>query len=219
MGIRAGLPPFINLNLRELPRIVTPNPFACAACAAILEDVFDAAASNNPPSIFWVNPVCCGGNPVATICPAEFTVVGAKLAILIYCMEIMSSLSSLQIQALVRDMDESLRKHKKIKTTHPDIWRKLIVKENERLYTEFPTIFEKHIEGKLDETFFYMLQMRRKIETGEMTEHDASVAVGQKLFNRFVAPVVENAPAQKPLSYEEYYKQYASIEETKKGDV
>jgi hypothetical protein len=116
-------------------------------------------------------------------------------------------------------MDESIRKHKKIKTSHPDIWRKLIVKENERLYIEFPTIFEKHLEGKLDETFFYMLQMRRKIETGEMTEHDASVAVGQKLYNRFVAPLVENAPIQKPLSYVEYYKQHAGAQENKEGNV
>jgi hypothetical protein len=42
-----------------------------------------------------------------------------------------------------------------------------------------------------------------------MTEDDASKIIGQKLFDRFVAPVIGNAPApEKPLTYSEYYKQF-----------
>jgi hypothetical protein len=68
-----------------------------------------------------------------------------------------------------------------------------------------------HIEGKLDETFFEMLKLRHKMDKGEMTEDEASRIVGQKLFDRYVAPVVENKPApEKPLSYAEYYKQFES---------
>lgn len=124
----------------------------------------------------------------------------------------MSGLNSVQIQALVRDMDTSTRRHKGLKRTNMVKYREKIVEENQHLYTEFPTIFEMHYEGKLDETFFEMLKLRRKIETGEITEDEASRLIGQKLFDRFVAPVVSTtAPSTtpaKPLSYEDYYKQF-----------
>lgn len=123
----------------------------------------------------------------------------------------MSGLTSLQIQAMVRDMDASMRRHKATKRVAPNLFRERVAEENKVLYEVFPTIFEMHIEGKLDQTFFDMLKLRMKIEKGEMTEDEASRAIGQKLFDRYVAPVVGNTPAepqQKPLSYEEYYKQF-----------
>lgn len=120
----------------------------------------------------------------------------------------MSTLNAVQIQALVRNMDESLRKYKKLKQTNNALWLKKLEDENKKLYMEYPTIFKMHIEGKLDETFFYMLQMRHKIEKGEMTEDQASVLVGQKLFNRYVDPVINNTPKEATLTYEEYYKKF-----------
>lgn len=121
----------------------------------------------------------------------------------------MSGLSSIQIQALVRQMDESLRRHKGLKRTNMHEYRKKVVGENQRLYEEFPSVFEMHYEGKLDETFFNMLKLRRQIEKGEISEDDASKLVGQQLFDRYVAPIVNNTPApEKPLTYEEYYKQF-----------
>lgn len=118
----------------------------------------------------------------------------------------MSSLTSIQIQALVRNMDESLRRHKGLKRTNKNEHRKKVVEENQHLYEVFPSIFEMHYEGKLDETFFNMLKLRRQIEKGEITEDEASKIVGQQLFDRFVGPVVNNTPPpEKPMSYEEYY--------------
>ena len=114
-------------------------------------------------------------------------------------------MNATQIQALVRNMDESFRRHKRIKD-QPEYQQK-IMEENQVLYNEYPSIFKLHMEGKLDETFFYMLSMRRKIEKGVLTEDEASVQVGQKLFRRFVDPVVNNLPAVTPVSYEEFYKQ------------
>ena len=114
-------------------------------------------------------------------------------------------MNATQIQALVRNMDESFRRHKRIKD-QPE-YKQKIIEENKVLYDEYPSIFKLHMEGKLDETFFYMLGMRRKIEKGELTEDQASVAVGQKLFRRFVDPVVNNLPAVTPVSYEEFYNQ------------
>jgi uncharacterized short protein YbdD (DUF466 family) len=120
----------------------------------------------------------------------------------------MSTLNAVQIQALVRNMDESLRKYKRLKQTNNALWLKKIQDENKKLFMEYPTIFKMHMEGKLDETFFFMLQMRRKIEKGEMTEDQASVLVGQKLFNRYVDPVINNKPKEPTLTYEEYYKKF-----------
>jgi hypothetical protein len=121
----------------------------------------------------------------------------------------MSGLSSLQIQALVRDMDTSIRRHRNLKTADPQAYYKKISEENKSLYDLFPSVFEMHIEGKLDGTFFEMLKLRQKIEKNEITEDEASKIIGQKLFDRFVAPVIGNTPPpEKPLSYSEFYKQF-----------
>ena len=122
-------------------------------------------------------------------------------------------LSSMKIQSLVRDMDTSMRKHKKLKTSNLTEYRKKISEENEILFYRFPTIFEMHIQGKLDQTFFEMLKLRRQIEKKEITEDDASKLIGQKLFDRFVGPVVNNTPTpEKPLSYSEFYKNFDNKE-------
>jgi uncharacterized short protein YbdD (DUF466 family) len=146
--------------------------------------------------------------------PFECTVVGAgvKLAILMYLEEIrkMTTLSSIQIQALVRDMDESFRRNRNLKQTNPTLWSKKMKDDNKLLFDEFPTIFNMHMNGKLDQTFFDMLQLKRKIENGEMTEDQASIIVGQKLFNKYVDPIIKNQPAHPTLSYESYYKQNVS---------
>lgn len=121
----------------------------------------------------------------------------------------MSGLTSIQIQALVRDMDASMRRHRLTKKVNPEKFYEKVMEENKTLYEAFPSIFEMHLEGKLDATFFEMLKLRQKIEKGEMTEDDASKLIGQKLFDRFVAPVIEKKPApEKPLSYSEFYKQF-----------
>jgi hypothetical protein len=121
----------------------------------------------------------------------------------------MSALTSMQIQALVREMDTSIRRHRGLKNTNPAKYYEKIMNENKTLYEVFPNIFDMHLQGKLDATFFEMLKLRNKIEKGEMTEDDASKMIGQKLFDRFVAPVIENKPVpEKPLSYSEYYKQF-----------
>ena len=122
-------------------------------------------------------------------------------------------LSSMKIQALVRDMDTSIRKHKKLKISNPSEYRKKLSEENEILYNRFPTMFEMHIQGKLDQTFFEMLKLRRQIEKKEITEDEASKLIGQKLFDRFVGPVVNNTPPpEKPLSYSEFYKNFDNKE-------
>jgi hypothetical protein len=123
----------------------------------------------------------------------------------------MSGRTSVQIQALVRDMDTSFRKYKSIKTSNPTEYRKKIEEENKILYDEFPSIFEMHFENKLDGTFFDMLKLRQRVEKKELTDDEASKIIGQKLFDRYVAPVVSNLPtpaSPPPMSYTDYYKQF-----------
>jgi hypothetical protein len=130
----------------------------------------------------------------------------------------MSSLTSIQIQALVREMDTSIRRHRNLKNVDPPKFYEKVMEENKKLYDLFPTIFDKHIDGKLDATFFEMLKLRHKIDIGEMTEDDASKLIGQKLFDRFVAPVIGTAPTpEKPLSYSEYYKQFDNASDSKES--
>lgn len=127
----------------------------------------------------------------------------------------MSGLNSIQIQALVREMDTSIRRHKGLKRSNQVKYREKLIEENKYLYEIFPTIFEMHYEGKLDSTFFEMLKLRRRIETGELTDDEASKIVGQQLFDRFVKPNLPETPAQTEapkLTYEEYYKQFESKE-------
>jgi len=119
--------------------------------------------------------------------------------------------SSIQIQALVREMDTSFRKYKSLKTSDPAEYRKKVEEENKVLYDEFPSIFEMHYEGKLDSTFFDMLKLRQKVEKKELTDDEASKIIGQKLFDRYVAPVVSSLPtpaSPPPMSYTDYYKQF-----------
>jgi hypothetical protein len=118
-------------------------------------------------------------------------------------------LTSIQIQALVRDMDTSMRKHRKLKARDEKLYHDTVATENQVLYNVLPTVFDMHLGGRLDQQFFEMLKLRRKIETGEMTDDQASRLIGQGLFDRYVAPIVNKTdhPA-KPMSYEEFYKQF-----------
>ncbi len=119
--------------------------------------------------------------------------------------------SATQVQALVRAMDISKKRHRSLKMQGRKLDYELAVKkENETLYFNYPSLFQMHIEDKLDETFFEMLSLKRKIERGEMTPEQASALVGQQLFNRFVPPVISNAGGPTPaprMSYEDFYKQ------------
>jgi uncharacterized short protein YbdD (DUF466 family) len=120
----------------------------------------------------------------------------------------MTSLTATQIQALVRNMDESKRKHKKLKSSNPQKYRENLEKENETLALDLPSIFDMHFDDKLDETFFKMLKLKRDIELGKITEDEASRLIGDQLFKRYVDPVINNsAPPATTMTYSEFYKQ------------
>lgn len=117
-----------------------------------------------------------------------------------------------QVQALVRKMDASKKKYQNLKRSgQKAAYEEAVKNENEVLYFNYPSLFNLHIEDRLDQTFFEMLALKRKIEKGEMTSEQASAIVGQQLFNRFVPHVISNsAPPAPRMSYEEFYRQTSS---------
>jgi hypothetical protein len=117
----------------------------------------------------------------------------------------MTAHTATEIQAMVRNMDESKQKHASMKQDTQRYFDTL-KEENPVLYDQYPAVFALHIEDKLDETFFYMLKEKRKMEKGESNEDESSVRVGQKLFNRWVAPILSNTPSPQTQSYSEYYR-------------
>ena len=121
----------------------------------------------------------------------------------------MPEFTSMQVQSMLRDMDASMRKHRKLKKENPQKYLEKIQEENKRLEEGLSVVFYMHLDGKLDSTFFEMLKLKRKIELGELTEDEASKIVGQKLFDRYVSPELHSTPSpEKPLSYSEFYEQY-----------
>lgn len=113
-----------------------------------------------------------------------------------------------QVQALVRQMDASKKRHQRLKRSgQMKEYEEALKKENEVIYFNFPSLFQLHLEDKLDQTFFEMLALKRKIEKGEITAEQASTIVGQQLYNRYVPHVISNtAPPAPRMSYEEFYR-------------
>ena len=119
-------------------------------------------------------------------------------------------LSATQVQALVRKMDHSKDKWRRLRNK-PKEYEAKLRDENETLYFNFPSLFQLHLEDKLDSTFFEMLALKRKIERGEITSEQASTLVGQALYSKYVPHVISNtAPPRPSLSYEEFYRQQGS---------
>lgn len=120
-------------------------------------------------------------------------------------------LSATQLQALVRNMDHSKKKWRHLRQEE---FMMKVRDENETLYYNYPSLWQMHAEDRLDSTFFEMLALKRKIEKGEITEEQASSAVGQRLFQRYT-PVATGTPSPTgppPMSYSDYYKKFGGVD-------
>ena len=54
---------------------------------------------------------------------------------------------------------------------------------------KFPVIFLKTLDGGLDmKQFSYMVSMASKVDEDKISQHDASVQVGEKLVDQYVKP-------------------------------
>lgn len=119
-------------------------------------------------------------------------------------------LTATQLQALVRNMDHSKKKWRHLR---PDEYKDKLKTENETLFFNYPSLWQMHSEDRLDSTFFEMLAMKRKVEKGEMTDEQATAAVGQRLFQRYAPSVAPAGPTgPPPMSYAEYYKKFGGVD-------
>jgi uncharacterized short protein YbdD (DUF466 family) len=119
-------------------------------------------------------------------------------------------LTATEVQALVRKMDASKKKWKYLKQQGKKTeYEQALKKENEMLYFNYPSLFDMHVNDRLDSTFFEMLQLKRKIERGEISAEEASRIVGQQLFSRYVPHTIDSnaAPPAPRMSYEDFYRQ------------
>ena len=92
--------------------------------------------------------------------------------------------SATQIQAMVREMDHSKKRWRHLKKKNHEEYLGHLRQENPKLESDFPSVFYKHADDELDSTFFEMLQLKRRIERGELTMEQASQMMGQQLFGR-----------------------------------
>jgi hypothetical protein len=117
-----------------------------------------------------------------------------------------------EIQSMVRNMDDSKAKYMELRESNREEYLKKLTEENQVLHFNYPSIFDLHADDKLDATFFYMLDQKRKIEKGFITEDQASIEVGKKLFNTWVEPVTRGRQPETANieTYEQYYKRTTS---------
>jgi len=70
-----------------------------------------------------------------------------------------------------------------------------------RIHSEFaehyPTLFQLSCQPNMDiDRLNILLSMMDKVHSKVVSQHDASVVVGQNLFNGFVKPVVKDEPEE-----------------------
>lgn len=114
-------------------------------------------------------------------------------------------LTATQIQALLRNMDVSKEKYIALKGT-PQHEEKL-KEENQILYFNYPSLFQMHMEDRVDATLFVMLALKRQIEKGELSAEAASAIIGKKLYQKFLPEAIGSTGAVEPaMTYEQYYR-------------
>ena len=97
------------------------------------------------------------------------------------------------------DIKESVEKIKTLMNEQADILKndekyfdELVNKECDDFAEKYPTIYMKIKNDSLnDEQFGFMLDMLSRVKNNDMTQHNASVAVGERLVNEFVMPALE----------------------------
>jgi len=63
---------------------------------------------------------------------------------------------------------------------------------------KYPVLFDSLCNPDMDmKMFYYMLDMMDKVQSNKQTQHNASVDVGQKLFNKYVDPILPYAEKKK----------------------
>ena len=96
------------------------------------------------------------------------------------------------IDTIVKDMESDNSLWKKNKENY----EKKIIEENPDLFEHYPAIFKvifnPNFSSSSMDRLKYMINMARRVKTKDIAEHDASVAVGQRLVDDIVKPQLDN---------------------------
>jgi hypothetical protein len=93
-----------------------------------------------------------------------------------------------QVKELSKKYNQFINKKIYTDLSHEEFTTKMEVDYN-YLNTNNKSIFNKTIEGRIDLTIFsYMINKAKDIQKNKISNHDASVDVGQKLVDAFVKP-------------------------------
>lgn len=91
-------------------------------------------------------------------------------------------------EVILKEVESILEKNKS-NTLGTEQYKQKLISEHKDLYDAYPGIFDMSMNSTMDlDRLKYMLSMADKIDNKEMTEHDASVEVGQMLVDDFVKP-------------------------------
>jgi hypothetical protein len=97
-----------------------------------------------------------------------------------------------QVKELSKKYNQFINKKNYKELSHGEFKKKMETEYN-YLNTNNNAIFNKTIEGHIDLTIFsYMINKAKDIQTNKISNHDASVDIGQKLADTFVKPNLPN---------------------------
>ena len=107
--------------------------------------------------------------------------------------EIVKSLSSSQIEVIFQDILEDRKIHRKLIKKNPDKFYEMMLTKYKTFSEDYPGIYKKSVEGTMNKNMFnFMLQMMKQVESKDVTEHNASVKIGEMLVNKYVKPVIND---------------------------
>ena len=91
------------------------------------------------------------------------------------------------IQTIVAQGGTSKEKQRMFRKSFPEFVEK------------YPNLFQMSCEPDFNiDRLAYMLRMRDAVDEQKVTQHQASVSVGENLFQEYVKPLIDAAPAQNP---------------------
>ena len=91
------------------------------------------------------------------------------------------------------DIEKYIKDNKKRRKKNLEEFDKEIKIVYEDFYLKYPALFSKIIDGSLEKNQFnFMLNMMCKVKNDELSDHDASVQVGQVLVDKYVKPVLDD---------------------------
>jgi len=92
----------------------------------------------------------------------------------------------------ITDIVKDMHSESSLWHTDQEAYKQNIIKEHPEIYATYPAIFNVIFNPQFNnesmERLNYMISMARRVKQNDIPEHDASVAVGQRLVDDIVKP-------------------------------